>query len=200
MEMIEDLKSLLNRVDHTTRRPAHMLDSLLSFITLTLACKCRRKAIFCRLFFTGKEPTVLHNLYHLAALCIPHMNWLFIVYGQDYGAAFTEIFLSLPRILGNDPSVSSAWSVMATEIKIWELERMLIGESINVDLSCMFVEELLQQVLAGESVRNSLAETRSNNKITALVGSQLGNEQQSSSVARYFIMCFLVTISNKPGS
>ncbi|KAK8486658.1 hypothetical protein V6N11_033111 [Hibiscus sabdariffa] len=115
MEMIDNLKSLLR------------------FINLTLACncKCRREAFFCRLFFTGKEPTLLHNLYHLAALCFRHINWLFIVYGQDYGAAFTEIFLSLPRILGNDPSVSSAWSVMATASKIWELERMLISLAVE---------------------------------------------------------------------
>ncbi|KAK8613790.1 hypothetical protein V6N13_101546 [Hibiscus sabdariffa] len=159
----QDLKSLSNRVDRTTHHLAQMLNSLLSFITLTLACKCRRKTLICLLFFTGKEPTVSHNLYHLATLCIRHMYWLFIVYDQDYGAAFDEIFLLLPQILGNDPSFSSAWSLMHIESRIWELDLMRTSE---IDLPSMFVGELIQQVADVESIR-SLAEIH--NKITAKV-------------------------------
>ncbi|TYH23020.1 hypothetical protein ES288_A04G176600v1 [Gossypium darwinii] len=60
-----------------------MLDSLLSTIlnqTLTLACNCEHKTLFCRLFFTTNEPTIYHYLYHILNLLIPHMNWLFIIY------------------------------------------------------------------------------------------------------------------------
>lgn len=117
---------------------SQMLDSLLSTIlnqTLTLACNCERKTLFCQLFFTTNEPTIYHSLYHILNLLIPHMNWLFIIYDRDFSTAVDEIFLWLLQILCNDSSISSAWSFMVTDNKIWEPESVIMnGSIINVDL------------------------------------------------------------------
>ncbi|XVF45883.1 hypothetical protein PTKIN_Ptkin02bG0243400 [Pterospermum kingtungense] len=104
--------------------PIHCVISEVSWTlqeALSLACQCRRKTIFCRLFTGTRASSHFHKLYHLLDLCIANMNWLILIYNPDFCSAFNEIFLSLPRILTNDSSIPLDWSCMVTEYKIWEL-------------------------------------------------------------------------------
>ncbi|XVF45882.1 hypothetical protein PTKIN_Ptkin02bG0243200 [Pterospermum kingtungense] len=133
--------------------PIHCVISEVSWTlqeALALACECRRKTIFCRLFFTGtRTSSHFHKLYHLLDLCIANMNWLILIYNPDFCSAFNEIFLSLPRILTNDSSIPLAWSCMVTEYKIWELAILLRSETSPLINSRMIKEiETLMLCLA----------------------------------------------------
>ncbi|XWS55298.1 hypothetical protein CRYUN_Cryun10bG0163300 [Craigia yunnanensis] len=116
--------------------PIHRVISEVSRIlleALNLACKCKRKTIFCQLFSTGTQTTSnFHKLFHLLDDCIAKMNWLLIIYNPDFNDAFNEILLSLPQILSNDSSIPSAWSCMVTENMTWELAPILTSDNVGI--------------------------------------------------------------------
>ncbi|WRX14106.1 hypothetical protein QQP08_006593 [Theobroma cacao] len=139
----------LNPIDCVIREVSKILQE-----ALTLACKCRRKTIVCRLF-TGtrsKLDATLHKLYHLLDVSIESMKCLLILHNPDFGSAFDEIFLSLPQFLCNDSSTLSAWSCMVTEKLIWELAPML-SETSPPELKICCAEAL--SMLNVGSVLNS---------------------------------------------
>ncbi|XVF45890.1 hypothetical protein PTKIN_Ptkin02bG0244100 [Pterospermum kingtungense] len=125
--------------------PIHCVISEVSWTlyeALSLACKCRRKTIFCRLFIASKA-TSFHKLYHLLDLCIANMNWLILIYNPDFGSAFNEIFLSLPHILTNDSSIPLAWPCMVTEDNIRELATVLRRLDFGGIINCrILVKEI----------------------------------------------------------
>lgn len=139
----------LNAIDCVIREVSKILQE-----ALTLACKCRRKTIVCRLF-TGtksKLDTTLHKLYHLLDVSIESMKCLLILYNPDFGSSFDEIFLSFPQFLSNDSSTLSAWSCMVAEKLIWQLAPLL-SETSPPELKICCAEAL--SMLNVGSVLNS---------------------------------------------
>ncbi|OMO92231.1 hypothetical protein COLO4_17750 [Corchorus olitorius] len=126
---------------------------------LTLACTCKRRGIFCRLFTGTKANSCFHKLYHLLDVSIFNMNWILILYNPDFGSVFNEIFLWLPPILINDPSIISTWSRLITEKMIWELANMLAGETSPIGLKICCVEALsmlnVGKILNGRMIKET---------------------------------------------
>ncbi|XVE67448.1 hypothetical protein DITRI_Ditri08aG0161800 [Diplodiscus trichospermus] len=114
---------------------------------LNLACKCRRKTIFCR-FLKGRR--AFHKLFHLLDACITNMKWILIVYNPDFNSVINEILLSLPQILNNDSSIPSAWSRMVTEDMTWELEAKLTSYDVGIVEGLMLFLAKLVETEDGE--------------------------------------------------